>query len=50
MKRKVKNLKKRPDVLGCLKKELAGHSVKELLNELRGPVKLPPKRGEVRDG
>jgi hypothetical protein len=31
-------------MLGHLKKELAGRSVKELLDELRGPVELPPSR------
>lgn len=28
-------------VLGCLKKELEGRSVKSLLDDLRGEVKLP---------
>jgi len=40
---------KRSVVLGCLKKELAGRSVGELLDDLRGPVELPPtKRKEKR--
>jgi AbrB family looped-hinge helix DNA binding protein len=42
--RKVVDRKKRPGVLGCLKKELAGRSVADLLNELRGPVQLPRRR------
>ena len=42
--RKVVDLNKRLGVLGCLKKELAGRSVKELLDELRGPVELPKRR------
>ncbi len=42
--RKVVDRTKPPGVLGCLKKELAGRSVKELLDDLRGPVELPPKR------
>lgn len=39
--RKVVNRDKRLGILGCLKKELAGRSVPELLDELRGPVELP---------
>jgi AbrB family looped-hinge helix DNA binding protein len=39
--RKVVDRSKRLDVLGCLKKELAGRSVGDLLDELRGPVELP---------
>jgi AbrB family looped-hinge helix DNA binding protein len=42
--RKVVDRSTRPAVLGCLKKELEGHTVKELLDELRGPVELPPSR------
>jgi antitoxin PrlF len=42
--RKVVNRSKRLGVFGCLKKELAGRSVKELVDELRGPVELPPPR------
>jgi AbrB family looped-hinge helix DNA binding protein len=42
--RKVVDRGKRPPVLGCLKKELAGHTVRQLLDELRGPVELPPTR------
>ena len=41
--RKVVDRGKRLGVLGCLKKELAGRSVPELLDELRGPVELPPR-------
>ncbi len=33
----------RSGVFGCLKKELAGSSVKELLDDLRGEVILPKK-------
>jgi len=29
-----------PSVLGCLQKELAGRSVDNLMNELRGPVEV----------
>ena len=39
--RKVVDRSKRLGILGCLKKELAGRSVPELLDELRGPVELP---------
>jgi len=47
--RKVIDRTRRSDVLGCLKKELAGRSVGELLDDLRGPVELPPtKRKEKR--
>jgi AbrB family looped-hinge helix DNA binding protein len=42
--RKVVDRTKRLAVLGCLKKELAGRSVKELLDDLRGPVELPRAR------
>jgi AbrB family looped-hinge helix DNA binding protein len=42
--RKVVDRSKRLAVLGCLKKELAGHSVKEWLDELRGPVEPPRAR------
>ena len=33
--------RKQHRVLGCLKKELDGRSVKSLLDDLRGEVKLP---------
>lgn len=39
--RKVVDRAKRSRVLGCLREELAGHSVKQLLDELRGPVEMP---------
>lgn len=39
--RKVVDRGRRGNVLGCLRKELAGRSVKEVLDELRGPVELP---------
>ena len=39
--RKVVDRDKSLNILGCLKKELAGRSVPELLDELRGPVELP---------
>ena len=48
--RKVVDRNKRLGVLGCLKKELAGHSVNELLDELRGPVELPSRRRQVKRG
>lgn len=47
--RKVVDRGKRLGILGCLKKELAGRSVTELLDELRGPVELPqriPRKGK----
>ena len=31
-------------VLGCLRQELAGSKVSDLLDDLRGEVELPPKR------
>ncbi len=46
--RKVVDRRKQSKVFGCLKRELDGHSVSELLDELRGPVLLPKvhaKRG-----
>jgi hypothetical protein len=46
--RKVIDRSKRLAVLGCLKKELAGRSVNELLDDLRGPVKLPRTRRKER--
>ena len=42
--RKVVDWSKNPKVFGCLKKELAGRSVDDLLDELRGPVELPRTR------
>jgi AbrB family looped-hinge helix DNA binding protein len=42
--RKVIDRTRRPAVLGCLKKELAGSTVDELLDDLRGPVELPAAR------
>jgi AbrB family looped-hinge helix DNA binding protein len=42
--RKVVDRSRRHEVLGCLKSELAGKSVACLLNDLRGPVELPPGR------
>jgi len=42
--RKVVDRGKGAGVFGCLKKELAGHSVKDLLDDQRGPVELPPAR------
>ena len=42
--RKVVDRQKRLGVLGCLKKELVGRSVGELLDELRGPVELMARR------
>jgi AbrB family looped-hinge helix DNA binding protein len=40
--RKVVDRSRRRAVLGCLKDELAGRSTTEWLDELRGPVELPP--------
>ena len=40
--RKVVNRVQHHAVLGCLKDELASHSTTEWLDELRGPVELPP--------
>ncbi len=42
--RKVVDRSVRPQILGCLKKELAGRTVNELLDELRGKVELPRVR------
>ena len=42
--RKVVDWTKPLGALGCLKNELAGRSVKELLDDLRGPVELPRAR------
>jgi len=42
--RKVVDRSKKAAVFGCLKKELAGRSIGELLDELRGPVELPASR------
>ena len=39
--RKVVDRRKQARVFGCLKTELEGRSVPELLDELRGPVVLP---------
>jgi AbrB family looped-hinge helix DNA binding protein len=39
--RKVVDRRKQAKVLGCLKTELAGQSVADILDELRGPVELP---------
>lgn len=42
--RKIVDRNARRGILGCLKKELAGHSVNELLDDLRGGVELPRPR------
>jgi AbrB family looped-hinge helix DNA binding protein len=47
--RKVVDRSKRLAVLGCLRKELAGRSIPELLDVLRGPVELPPRRVRKRE-
>jgi AbrB family looped-hinge helix DNA binding protein len=39
--RKVVERRKQTKVFGCLKAELEGRSVTELLDELRGPIDLP---------
>lgn len=46
--RKVIDRTKRLAILGCLRKELAGRSVNELLDDLRGQVELPPARRKER--
>jgi len=46
--RKVVDRSKSSSVLGCLKKELAGRSVDDLMNELRGSVELPRGRRKVK--
>lgn len=43
--RKVVNRHKQSRVLGCLKAELEGRTVAEVMDELRGSVELP-KRGQ----
>jgi AbrB family looped-hinge helix DNA binding protein len=40
--RKVVDRSRKQAVFGCLKKELSGRSVTQLLDELRGPMTLPP--------
>ena len=45
--RRVVDRRKRSKVLGCLKDELKGHTVAELLHDLRGPVELPRRRVKV---
>jgi AbrB family looped-hinge helix DNA binding protein len=42
--RKVVDRRKQRKVLGCLKAELQGRAVTDLLEELRGPVALPEGR------
>lgn len=44
--RKVVDRRKQSRVLGCLKAELKGYAVTDLLDELRGPVDLP--KGHLR--
>ena len=46
--RKVVDRKKQRGALGCLRNELAGRSVPELLDELRGPVELPRARRKAK--
>ncbi len=46
--RKVVDRDRRPGVFGCLKKELAGHGVKEWMDELRGPAELPQARRKAK--
>lgn len=41
--RKVVDRSKQKQVFGCLKTQLEGRSVAELLDELRGPVELPAR-------
>lgn len=42
--RKVVSRAKPSAALGCLKGELASRSVEQWIDELRGPVELPPRR------
>lgn len=42
--RKVVDRRKQSHVFGCLKAELKGHAVSDLLDDLRGPVELPERR------
>ena len=42
--RKVVDRGKQRRALGCLKRELEGRAVPDLLKELRGPVELPKGR------
>jgi len=42
--RKVVDRSKSSGVFGCLKKELAGRTVQDLLDDLRGPAELPRAR------
>ena len=44
--RKVVERGKSSSVLGCLKGELAGRTVAELLDGLRGPVELPNRAAD----
>ncbi len=44
--RKVVDRRKQTKVFSCLKAELGGRSVTELLDELRGPVELPKGRAK----
>jgi len=44
--RKVVDRRKSAKVLGCLKQELEGRTVTDLLDETRGPVELPGTRGK----
>jgi AbrB family looped-hinge helix DNA binding protein len=48
--RKVVDISKQSGILGCLKKELAGQTVGQLLDELRGPVELPRRRRKGKRG
>lgn len=48
--RKVVDRGRQLGILGCLKKELAGRSVLELLDELRGPAELPRRASKSREG
>jgi antitoxin PrlF len=42
--RKVVDRNRRESIIGCWREELAGRTVAELMDELRGPVELPPPR------
>lgn len=46
--RKVVSRAKPSAALGCLREELASRSVAQWIEELRGPVELPPRRRRKR--
>jgi antitoxin PrlF len=42
--RKVVDSAKARSVVGCLREELKGRTVSEIMDELRGPVEIPKRR------